>query len=32
MSFVVPVITYPNADTHKPDILKDNNKKTGVYR
>jgi len=32
MSAVVPAVTYPNADTHKFDILKDNKKKTGIYR
>jgi hypothetical protein len=28
----VPFISYANADTQKSDILKDNRKKTGIYR
>jgi hypothetical protein len=29
---VIPVVSYPNADTFKEAILKENNKKSGVYR
>lgn len=29
---VVPSISYDNADTKKLDILKDNIKKTGIYK
>lgn len=32
MFAVVPAVTYPNADTYKLDILKDNINKTGIYR
>ncbi|CBX90009.1 predicted protein [Plenodomus lingam JN3] len=28
----VPVISYPNADTKKTDILQDNKDKVGIYR
>ena len=28
----VPFISYPNADTKKTDILKDNKDKLGIYR
>jgi len=29
---VVPIVTYSNADTDKLDILKNNKKKSGIYR
>lgn len=29
---VNPVVTYPNADLFKPQIIEDNRNKAGVYR
>ena len=28
---IVPIVSYPNADTQKLDIIKDNRKKSGIY-
>jgi hypothetical protein len=30
--FINPIVSYENADTQKVEILKANQKKTGVYR
>jgi len=32
LSSIVPIKVYSNADTMKEDIIKDNNKKAGIYR
>lgn len=32
LSSIVPIKVYSNADTMKQDIIKDNNKKAGIYR
>jgi hypothetical protein len=29
---IVPILSYSNADTMKPEVLKDNRNKTGIYR
>ena len=29
---IVPILSYPNADTMKPKVLKDNKEKSGIYR
>lgn len=29
---IISAITYPNADTYKLDVYKDNNNKTGIYK
>jgi hypothetical protein len=30
--FINPIVSYENADTQKVEILKANQKKTGIYR
>ena len=32
LSNIIPIKVYSNADTMKQDIIKDNNKKIGIYR